>query len=179
MTITEKRDKARYTLGPQINYWSDDKIERLFEYTEKEKKEVASTQINQPLNQSLQQQPVTGLAVGAIRTFPTGANRSADAGKPDYEGFLSPLVLHKFGEYMSKHRVLPNGELRASDNWTNGIPRKQYLKSLLRHVMDVWALLRGWPTISSEQDLSEALCAVMFNTMGLLHEVQLGREVQQ
>ena len=33
------------------------------------------------------------LLAPAPRVFETGATRDTDAGKPDYEGFLSPLVI--------------------------------------------------------------------------------------
>lgn len=110
------------------------------------------------------------------RNFETGATRNSDAGKPDYEGFISPLVMHRFGQYMNKHRRMENGSLRESDNWQKGIPRKQYLKSMLRHVMDVWLIMRDFAGQAVEWDLAEALCAVKFNVDGLLHEVLKGRD---
>lgn len=111
----------------------------------------------------------------SIRTFQSGATRDSDAGKLDYEGFLSPLVLERFAEYMNQHRTQPDGALRDSDNWQKGIPKTQYLKSLWRHFVDVWKILRGVPALERgtgrEIQLDEALCAVLFNAMGLLHEV--------
>lgn len=112
----------------------------------------------------------------SIRKFETGATRDTDAGKNDYEGFLSPLVLQRFGDYMTTHRKQADGQLRDSDNWQKGIPRKQFVKSLLRHTMDVWMLSRGYHKQASTMDLNEACCAVMFNVMGLLHESLIGRE---
>ncbi len=109
-----------------------------------------------------------------IRTFETGATRDADDNKLDYEGFFSPLVLERYGEYMHKHRTQADGSLRASDNWQKGIPRMQYMKSLLRHTLDVWKICRGYPAYDRkdghEISLQEALCAIMFNSMGMLHE---------
>lgn len=112
-----------------------------------------------------------------MRTFDSGATRDGDTGKFDYDGFLSPLVLHRFAQYMHKHRRQVDGTLRDSDNWQKGIPVQQYLKSKWRHFFDVWSILRGWPSCvgQSEQpvstDLEDSLCADLFNTMGLLHEV--------
>ena len=40
------------------------------------------------------------------RQFSTGANRNSEEGKLDFEGFISPLVIQRFGEYMHKHRHL-------------------------------------------------------------------------
>ena len=106
---------------------------------------------------------------GTMRTFGSGATRDSDSSKIDYEGFLSPLVLKRFGEYMGRHRVQADGVLRTSDNWQKGIPREAYLKSGLRHSMDWWLHHRGYPEAARES-LEDALCAVIFNAMGYLHE---------
>lgn len=123
-------------------------------------------------------EPEKAVLEAKIRSFTTGATRDTDAGKYDYEGFLSPLVVQRFGAYMTKHRVQPDGQLRDSDNWTKGMPRRQYLKSLLRHVHDVWMIVRGWGAQATTPNIEDALCAVMFNAMGLLHEVLIDREVK-
>lgn len=112
-----------------------------------------------------------------IRTFKTGATRDTSQDKFDYEGFLSPLVLKRYGEYMNKHRLQPDGNLRDSDNWTKGIPQKQYVKSLIRHIMDLWLIHRNFKSEARTEDIEEALCAIMFNAMGLLYEIKLGRDV--
>lgn len=102
-----------------------------------------------------------------IMEFDTGANRSSDADKPDYEGFLSPLVIKAFGEYMSFNRHLPDGSIRDSDNWQKGIPTDAYMKSLLRHVVDLWLFHRG----HSANEAVFTLCAIIFNAQGYLHEL--------
>ena len=102
-----------------------------------------------------------------IRQFKTGATRDTDVNKYDYEGFLSPLVLERFGEYMNKHRIQRNGQLRDSDNWQRGIPSYAYMKSAWRHFMDLWKEHRG---LKTKDGIEEALCALMFNVMGYLHE---------
>ena len=102
-----------------------------------------------------------------MRTFDTGATRDSDENKPDYEGFLSPLVLVRYGEYMMKHQVQADGDLRSSDNWQHGIPKDAYIKSAFRHFMDWWLEHDGY---ESREGLEEALCALMFNVMGYLHE---------
>ena len=101
----------------------------------------------------------------SIRIFETGGSRDTDVGKLDYEGFLSPRVLRRYAEYMQGHTKLPDGSQRASDNWQKGIPRDAYMKSLARHFMELWEKHRT-------QDVydQETLCAILFNTMGLLHE---------
>src|SRR6266496_958544 len=100
-----------------------------------------------------------------MRKFETGATRDDDNSKLDYEGFLCPLVLHRFAEYMHQHRVQTDGTLRASDNWQKGIPTDAYMKSMFRHFMDLWSAHRQG---HADQD---ALCALMFNVMGYLHVV--------
>mgnify|MGYP001773548666 CR=1 FL=1 len=102
----------------------------------------------------------------AIRTFATGATRDTDEGKLDYEGFLSPLVLTCFAEYMHVNRVQSDGSLRASDNWQKGIPVEQYMKSMFRHFMAVWTTHRR----CDNADIEEQLCALLFNVQGMLHE---------
>jgi len=51
-----------------------------------------------------------------MRTFKTGATRNDDTGKLDFEGFLSPIALEKFAEYMHKNRIQADGNVRDSDN---------------------------------------------------------------
>jgi len=107
----------------------------------------------------------------AMRSFETGATRNTDAGKLDYEGFLSPLVLKRYAEYMNKHRVQADGSLRDSDNWQKGIPRNVYMKSAWRHFFDWWSCHRNLGT-GGQVELEESLCALVFNAMGYLHELQ-------
>jgi hypothetical protein len=104
-----------------------------------------------------------------MREFETGATRDDDANKPDYEGFLSPLVILEFGKYMLKHRQQADGAVRNSDNWQKGIPVNAYIKSKWRHFLDLWLHHRGYNMLSRDS-IKEALCADLFNTMGYLHE---------
>ena len=71
---------------------------------------------------------------------------------------------------MEQHRIQADGTVRASDNWTRGIPKSEYIKSLQRHNLDLWLLHRGYPGAFT-QDSEEALCGIMFNSMGMLHEL--------
>ncbi len=111
-----------------------------------------------------------------IRTFETGATRDTEDGKPDYEAFLSPQVLIRFGEYMDHHRKQSDGTLRSGDNWQKGIPKSAYMKSMWRHFMDVWVLHRGGQP-KSGADIEDALCAMLFNVQGMLHEVLKDKNV--
>lgn len=107
-----------------------------------------------------------------MRTFKTGATRDNDNTKLDYEGFLSPLVLERYAQYMNIHRIQADGKLRDSDNWQKGIPLVAYIKSLFRHMLDVWRIHRGYETINGNEEVNieDALCAVIFNASGYLHE---------
>lgn len=117
-----------------------------------------------------------------VRTFDTGATRNSDNGKYDFEGFLSPSVLVAFGEYMNRHRYQADGSLRSSDNWQKGIPLDAYIKSLLRHVIDLWLIHRGQEAVRPEDgshvDIDEALAAILFNVQGYWHETLKAREVE-
>lgn len=102
-----------------------------------------------------------------MRQFNTGAVRDDDTNKHDYEGFLHPLVLERFGAYMHKHRLQPDGKLRDSDNWQKGIPKEQYIKSGFRHFLSWWKEHRGF---ESEEGMEDAICALIFNAQGYLLE---------
>lgn len=104
-----------------------------------------------------------------MRTFDTGATRDSDAGKPDYEGFLSPLVIEAFGRYMLKHQTQADGSQRDSDNWQKGIPQPAYMKSGWRHFFDWWGFHRGMK-LNGATTLEDAICALIFNAQGYLHE---------
>lgn len=108
-----------------------------------------------------------------VRKFDTGATRSQDAGRDDPEGYLSPLVLDRYNEYMTKHRQQPDGSVRASDNWQRGMPLDTYMKGAWRHFLHLWTRHRGYPVrdpgaaVNNEEDL----CALLFNVQGYLHEL--------
>jgi hypothetical protein len=101
-----------------------------------------------------------------VREFSTGATRDDAEGKIDPEGALSPLVIERFCQYMREHETQADGAHRSSDNWQKGIPLKEYMKSMWRHLLQVWKMSRGWVS----GNIEEALCALMFNVHGYLHE---------
>jgi hypothetical protein len=76
---------------------------------------------------------------------------------------------------MTKHRIQPDGGLRDGDNWQKGMPKEAYIKSLFRHFVDLWLFHRGH---SGRETIKEALCAILFNTMGYLHEVLKEEEAE-
>ena|SRR3990167_10533123 len=101
-----------------------------------------------------------------MRYFKTGASRNSEENKLDYEGFLSPIVLERFAQYMHVHRVQADGKLRSSSNWQKGITKDSYMKSLLRHTFEVWKAHRG----GKVENIQDSLCGVIFNSMGYLFE---------
>lgn len=101
----------------------------------------------------------------AGRVFETGATRDAADDKLDFDGFISPLVLQCFAEYMHANRKRPDGSIRDSDNWQLGIPLPQYRKSLWRHFFSFWKDHR----LANKVNRTDA-CGILFNTMGMLHE---------
>jgi hypothetical protein len=110
-----------------------------------------------------------------MRTFETGATRGSEEGKNDYDGFLSPLVIESYGDYMTKYRTQEDGSVRDSDNWQKGIPRDQYRKSAWRHFFEWWAIGRGYPRFDKDDGheitQEEAANALLFNVMGHQHEL--------
>ena len=107
-----------------------------------------------------------------VREFDGGASRNSDEGKLEYAGFNSSVVDLAYAKYMHKHRFLEDGTMRDSDNWKKGIPQKQYIKSLVRHTMDVWLENRGYKSRDGKID---AICGVLFNAQGWLFE-ELNKE---
>ena len=116
----------------------------------------------------------------SVRCFSTGATRDTDTGKLDYEGFDSPLVVRRYAQFMHRHRVQSDGTLRDSDNWQKGIPRDQYAKSLIRHVVEFWLAHRGFEVQPASerdpQDVEDVLCAILFNAKGYLFELLKAKE---
>lgn len=119
---------------------------------------------------------------GTNRTFDTGATRDTAQDKLEYMGFLSPIVLQRFAQYMHKNRHMRDGSLRDSNNWQKGIPLDVYEQSLGRHFVDFWLHHRGWGHMAEEADFETVLTAIMFNTMGYLHELlkqRIGRPLAE
>ena len=104
-----------------------------------------------------------------IRVFNSGATRDTDEGKLNFRRFFSPRVLRRRAEYMEKHRIQSNGELRPPDNWKKGIPLEAYADSLARHHQEFQELLESG--VWGGEQIEEILAAVMFNCEGFLYEL--------
>lgn len=67
-----------------------------------------------------------------IRKFDTGAVRDV-GGKPNIASYSDPLVEWRFARYMQ------NSEKKyGRGNWKKGIPKEEYLESMMRHVFKLW-----------------------------------------
>lgn len=108
-----------------------------------------------------------------VRIFETGATRDTEDGKPEYAGYLSPLVIQRYGEYMLRHQYQSDGVRRQAGNWKKGIPLDAYMESGTRHHVDWWLHHEGFPDRARES-LEEALCAVIFNASGYLDALLRG-----
>lgn len=117
-----------------------------------------------------------------LEQFESGATRNLSKEKFDYEGFLHPVVLHEFGRFMHENRFQKDGSVRASDNWQEGIPFDNYMKSLLRHVFELWYFHRtGIAPFDKDRGVyftrKNLLTAIMFNTMGYLKELLMPTKI--
>ena len=108
-----------------------------------------------------------------MRKFDSGATRDTDINKPSYIKALSPIVLQYYVDYLGRHRLQSDGNLRDWDNWKNVIPQDVYLDGLGRHEMAVWLLCQGFPASDNHGSvtLEDSLCGVIFNAQGMLHEL--------
>jgi len=108
-----------------------------------------------------------------IRIFDTGATRDMVQGKLDYVKALSPIVLRRYVQYLDKHRLQPDGNMRDFNNWKKGMSQDVYHSSNARHFMAAWLLTEGYATEDNygPVELEDSLCGELFNIMGRLHEI--------
>ena len=102
------------------------------------------------------------------RKFSTGATRSDDSAKPNYIGYLSPLVIERFGRYMLEHQY---GGQRSADNWKKGITRQAYIESMFRHFVHLWGTHELAISLEMKPHVEDTLCALLFNVQGYLFEL--------
>lgn len=117
---------------------------------------------------------LTDMRTAEVRIFDGGATRSPLGDKLCYSRFMDARVVKRYCEYLHKHRVQADGNVREPDNWKNGIPQASYMDSMHRHFMDVWLHNQGH-TSEMAEDIETALCALIFNAQGMLFEVMKGK----
>jgi len=106
-----------------------------------------------------------------MRKFDSGATRDSTENKLSFIKALSPLVLKRYVQYIGKHRIQADGNLRDWDNWKHGIPEEVYMDSKGRHFIDAWMHHDGYGEEAEVGDIEDVLCAELFNTMGYLQEI--------
>lgn len=112
---------------------------------------------------------------GTLRSFNTGATRSSSEGRYDPEGYLSPIAIEAYCEYMLKHQYQSDGNIRSSDNWQKGMPFDTYMKGMWRHFLHLWTRHRGYRVKDEKAaaSMKEDLCALLFNVQGMLHTLEV------
>jgi len=111
------------------------------------------------------------------RVFDTGADRSSDKGKHHPDRAWSPLVLAEFARYMYEHNTTATVP-RREDQWQLGFPMDSFVESGTRHWEAFKALAKGYPAFDQKGnpvDVVEALCGVIFNVQGYLHQLLFNR----
>lgn len=106
-----------------------------------------------------------------MRKFKTGATRDSEKNKIDPEGFLSPLVIQAYSEYMNKHRIQADGNVRDSDNWQKLFGEEHLnvcMKSAWRHFLDLWMFHRGY---KGRDTIDDAINGILFNIMAYYYKI--------
>lgn len=100
------------------------------------------------------------------------ATRTASENRYDPEGYLSPLSIERFAEYMQKNQYQADGSKRESDNWQKGMPERRLMQGLWRHFLHLWTRHRGFePTdVNAGEDIQEDLCAIIWGAQAMLHQ---------
>jgi len=115
--------------------------------------------------------PCTKEDDGNMRTFESGATRDTGEGKLNFAGFLSLPALTQYAKYMNMNRLQSDGKIRAADNWKAGFPIESYVESAFRHYLD-WLKYHQSDNRTPEMNNEgvAAVCGLVFNAMGFLHE---------
>ena len=91
-----------------------------------------------------------------------GMLREDKTQKPNYLSYIDVRVLDRYARHMKE------GELKhGRGNWKKGgYPAFEYLESLMRHFVALWAEKEGFRSPNGEDHAS----AVLFNIMGFMKE---------
>lgn len=115
-----------------------------------------------------------------MRSFPSGAKRDVEAGKLRFHAVLSPYALEAWADYCRRHN---NQVHRVEENWKKGMPLESFFSSLFRHFHHIWKLhdmTCGAEQLSAKTKAAmiDALCGVLFNAHGYLHELTKPEELK-
>lgn len=97
--------------------------------------------------------------------FSTGAVRDTQEGKEDYIESFSWLTFRRYAFYMKQMEAK-----YGRGNWIKGIPKANYLVSLMRHLQKYIANKLYGAKLEPEID---HLSAALFNLQGLIHEEEM------
>lgn len=97
-----------------------------------------------------------------ITKYKTGAIRDNREGKLDLIETVSWTALNRYSKYMTEKKAK-----YGSGNFKKGIPIESYEQSLLRHI-DKY--LRNKYENGDDELNEDHLSAIVFNTMGIMHE---------
>ena len=101
------------------------------------------------------------------RTFNSGAKRDSNEGKENYSVNVSALALRRYAQYMTG-----KANLYGEGNYLKGIPSKECLESLLRHINKY--LIEKQTGIVVED--SDHLSACIFNIFCIMHNEENEKE---
>lgn len=68
---------------------------------------------------------------------------------------------------MQFNGMMPDGSQRNVDDWKKGVPLDVYMKSAMRHFMELWLAHRECPV---SEGRVWACLGLLFNVQGYLHE---------
>jgi len=115
---------------------------------------------------------------GNSREFSTGARRDTEEGKLRFHAVLSPWALEAWVDYCRRHNSQVH---RREENWKKGMPLGSFLSSMWRHLHHLWKLHclthamgvaeEEWLGAEMRDQMIDALCGVLFNAHGYLHEL--------
>jgi hypothetical protein len=98
-----------------------------------------------------------------IRTFPSGAIRSSDKGRPRPD-WISAWALEALGQHLADNAALFEGN-GDGENYLLGIPPNECLASLMRHYV----------TYKKNPNKKDAV-SILFNAVALVHSICLEDE---
>lgn len=104
-----------------------------------------------------------------ITQFNTGAIRDTQDGKLDFVETMAWMAIAEYSKYMTAKKAK-----YGSGNFHKGIPVESYQASLMRHIVKYLCIAecrqRGVIPPAWMEAHEDHLCAVIFNTLGIIYE---------